>query len=204
MARRKTVRDDEVQPGIAAGLTQGVPAEEALSYFPAQNVSGVESVRHMAHDESVGGSRVPRPHFVAEDAGTETILISGERGFRDTNRTFTAEQMSALRAGMLCLWCLEPQSHSFADEHVPGCFYVQLHGENCMKNRQIMDVAAEFEGTKHLGPAKPMSEYIAEREQRLEKRRFIDRVLCGGQGSIPKEWLRDAHLFPGGPPPQLA
>lgn len=204
LRRKRLVREDELQPGIAAGLTQGVPAEEALAAFPVTAPAGVETLRHMASDELLGDSRVPRPHFVAKDAGTDTVLIVGDRAFRDVTRTFTNEQMGALRGGMLCLWCLEPQPHAFADEHLEGCFYVKLHGRHAMRERQILDVAMEFEGNVHLGPAKPLSEHLAEVELRTEKRRFIDKVIEGGQGRIPKEWLRDAVLFPEGPPQELA
>ena len=48
-----------------------------------------------------------------------------------------------------------------------------------MKERQIMDVAMEFEGDKHLGPARPMSEYLEEQSLRHEKAKFEARIAEG-------------------------
>jgi hypothetical protein len=62
-------------------------------------------------------------------------------------------------------------------------------------DRQVMDMAMEFEGERHLGPSKPIAEYMEEQELRVEKRKFIRQVLDGGQGKVPKEWLTDKELL---------
>jgi hypothetical protein len=62
----------------------------------------------------------------------------------------------------------------------------------------------EFEGEKHIGPSLPVTEYLAEQDERIEKRKFVKRVLDGGQGKIPKQWLADATLLEGMSPDDVA
>lgn len=193
--KQKLVREDELAPGIAAGLTQGLPAEEALRAHPVTGRPGVETIRHMTEDKKVHGMRVPVPHFVGKNASTGFVRESMGRKMGDVQMQFTPEVMRAMREGSLCLRCLEPQSYPFEDSHLPGCEGVLLHGPRYMKDRQILDIAMEFEGEVHVGPSKPMQEMLDAQDERMEKRRFIDRVLQGGQGRIPKAWLTDATLL---------
>jgi hypothetical protein len=198
LKKPQLVNPDDLHPNMAPGLTQGVPRDEALAMFPAKGTDGVTALQHLTRDEPMEGLRgVPRPHFRAEDADTGFLRVSGDRTLRDAAMFYTHEMMNALRAGMVCLRCLEPQSHSFADDHIEGCEGVLIHGPRYMRDRQILDIAMEFEGNKHLGPSKPMQELLDEQDERVEKRRFIKGILDGGQGRIPKEWLRDATLMDG-------
>ena len=64
-----------------------------------------------------------------------------------------------------------------------------------VKDRQIMDIAMEFEGERQLGPSKPIGEYLQEQEARKEKRKFAKRAIAYGGMKIPKEWERDATLL---------
>lgn len=202
MARTKKgkgyVREDEVAPGIAAGLTQGIPKEEALSLFPVNNLDGVDVVRHMRDaDSRLARNGLPYAPFVAANS-TDAVWTDGvtDRPQMDYNKTYTPEGLRLLREGRQCLRCDEPHPEPFPAE-CDICGYA-------MRDRQIMDIAVEFDGTKHLGPSKGIGEYLEEQQLRMEKRRFIDKVIEGGQGRIPKEWLKDATLFPAGPPEQLA
>lgn len=198
LKRERHVNPDDLAPGIAKGLTQGASAQEALDEFPTQGVSGVEMIRHMSGERQLEGMRgVPRPHFVAKNTSTGFVRASLDREFGDVTVTFTKDVMDALRSGMICLRCFEPQSSAFADEHIEGCEGFEIHGAHYMRDRQILDIAMEFEGDQHLGPSKPMGELLDEQEERSEKRKFMKRVLDGGQGQIPKEWLRDATLLEG-------
>ncbi len=205
MARRrkkKGVKLADLDPGIAAGITQGKHAdEEARERFPATGGHGVSQISHMREESMVGSSQVPLPRFVAEeDADSVWYDEPTGRVQKNVTMTFQPETIRAMQSGMICLRCLEPQSQAFPDicesYEWSGCSYP-------IKERQIMDFAVEFEGNKHLGPAKPISEYLQEREARKEKRNFIVKRLAGGNKKIPKEWLRDAHLFPNGVPPEL-
>lgn len=195
--KQKLVREDELAPGIAAGLTQGIPKEEALRAHPTQGRPGVETIRHMTEDHNVSGMRVPVPHFIGKDASTGFVRESMGRRMGDVQLQFTPEVMRALQAGMICLRCLEPQRIPFEDSHLPGCEGVLIHGPRYMHDRQILDIAMEFEGEVHVGPSKPMQEILDAQDERMEKRKFITRVLEGGQGKIPKAWLTDATLLDG-------
>lgn len=202
MARTKKgkgfVREDELAPGIASGLTQGVPKDEALSLFPVSTIDGVDVVKHMRDaDSRLARNGLPYAAFVAANS-TDAIWMDGvtDRPQMDYNKTYTPEGLRLLREGRQCLRCDEPQPEPFP-VMCDLCGYA-------MRDRQIMDIAMEFDGHKHLGPAHPISEYLEEQQLRTEKRKFIDKVIEGGQGRIPKDWLKDATLFPAGPPEQLA
>lgn len=111
------------------------------------------------------------------------------RIMRDASLRFNEETRNAIKAGNICLRCLEPQPTSFPDT-CDLCGYP-------MRERQILDVAMEFEGEVHLGPTKPLREFADAQSERLEKRKFIKRILDGGQGNVPKAWLHDAVLMEG-------
>jgi hypothetical protein len=202
--RSKAIRHDQFSKGIAEGLTIGVPKEEALEMFPVRNSpTGAEVVQHMATaDERLNTrGRVPFAQFVARNS-TDAVWDDGvtDRPQMDYSLTYTDEGLRLLREGRQCLRCQEPHPDDPFPVACDMCGY-------SMKARQIMDIAMEFEGNRHLGPSRPISEHLAELELRTEKRKFIDRVMDGGGGKgkkIPKAWLHDAYLFPDGAPPELA
>lgn len=202
LKKRRHISEDELSPGIAAGLTQGVPLKEALEMHPVSTApSGVELVRHMRDVEQAQHRRVPLPKFVAsEDADSVWYDEPTGRIQKNVTATFQPEVVAAIKAGEICLRCLEPQDEPFPDICTSppemGCSYP-------IRDRQIMDVAMEFEGDRHLGPARPITEFLEEQDLRREKRKFIERKIEGGGGKIPKEWLRDATLFPDGVPKEL-
>src|SRR5581483_9807755 len=145
--------------------------EEALKMFPVKKVSGVESVRHMRDaDKRLSRSTgLPFAKFVAEEDDA-AVWADGktDRLQSDYVKTYTPEGMRLLREGRQCLRCDEPHPDPFPVT-CDLCGYP-------MKERQIVDLALEFEGNRHIGPAKPISEYIEEQELRREKRAFIKRV----------------------------
>ena len=198
-AKRK-IREEDLHPTVARGLTQDVSAEEALEHFKPRGGSGVEVVQHMHKaDRRLERARgVPYAAFVAE-SNTSAVWVDGvtDRPQMDYTKTYTPEGMRLLREGRQCLRCDEPHPDDPFPVECDLCGYA-------MKDRQIMDIAMEFKGLKHLGPSRPISEYLEQLEERTEKRRFVDRKIEGGAGRIPREWLRDAVLFPSGPPPHLA
>jgi hypothetical protein len=196
-AKRK-IDPDSLAPIIRAGYTEGLSAEEALELHSPRTGSGVETIRHMSQADrqlARGGRRFAQ--FVAE-TDTGAVWTDGvtDRPQLDYTKTYTPEGLRYLREGRQCLRCDEPLDPAFPTL-CPLCGYP-------VKERQIMDIAMEFEGDRHLGPRKGITEYMEVLEERTEKRRFIDRQV--GKGSlerIPKDWLRDAHLFPDGPPASL-
>jgi len=148
--------------------------------------------------------RVPLPHFAGEESDSDVIVeFADGRKFYDVTKTFNPETVDAIVKGMICLRCLEPQSAPDADEHLPGCEGVATHGEHYMRDRQRLDFMAEFVGDKHMGPSRPIQAFLEDQMERQSKRKFIQRVLEGGQGKIPKEWLEDEALFPNGVPDVL-
>jgi len=196
---------DHFMPGIAAGLTEGLTDQESLEVHPVSTApSGLELARLMKDIEKVAGKRVPRPKFIVEDANTDLVTNLGDdRYFRDSRRIYPEPVMAAMREGMMCMRCHEPQEYPFEDAHLEGCEGVSLAGPHYMRDLQIKDIIREFEGSVHVGPSKPISEFLAKQEERVQKRRFIVKVLEGGSGRVPKEWLQDKDLFPHGPPPRL-
>jgi hypothetical protein len=184
--KTKLVNPDDLSPGIAAGLTQGASKEEALEQFKPKTVlSGAELVRHMGQVETVGGGRVPLPRFVAsEDDDSLWLDEPTGRIQKNVNVTFQPETVRAIQSGMICLRCYEPQGTAFPEicesHEWSGCAYP-------IRERQIMDFAMEFEGGKHLGPAKPITQYLEEQRERVERRRFDAGMLSG------KSPLRGLH-----------
>lgn len=196
--KKDIVKPEHLSPGLAAGLTTGVPADEALKQFPVTTPKATDSVAHMKDaDKRLERGRNQFAQFVA-DNDDQAVWVDGvtDRPQMDYVKTYTPEGMRFLREGRQCLRCDEPQPDPFP----PTC---DLCGYP-MKERQIVDISLEFDGDRHVGPAKPISEYLEKLEERTEKRKFIDRVLAGGQGRIPKEWLQDKELFPDGPPKLLS
>lgn len=184
--QRFRINPDNLSPGLRDGFTQGMTAEQALAETP--NPESRDILKGMAKAERLG--RVPLSRFIGEDYDSGMgVAFSDGRVFRDMQLTFQPETIKAIQAGMICLKCLEPQPYAFADQHLPGCEGVALAGPTYMGNRQIMDFAMEFTGDKHLGPSKPISEYIEELELKAEKRRFDMKIAAGAS---PMKGLR-AH-----------
>ncbi len=179
LKRRRHINPEELHPSLRPGLTQGASAKEAQEYLgsiePARD--GTDVARYMREAGSAGDSRVPIPRFSGSDHATGFVRQSLDRRMGDALLTFPRDVIRAMQAGMICLRCLEPQPYAFADDHLEGCEGVLVHGPHYMKDRQIMDFAMEFEGDKHIGPSKPMSEYLEEQDLRVEKAKFRAKKL---------------------------
>jgi len=195
--REKDLRHDQFAPNVAKGLTlgtlEGVSKYEALEKHPVKKVAGVDAVRHLndadARMLNKDGRAMFAP-FVARNS-TDAVWTDGvtDRPQMDYSATYTKEGLGLLKEGRQCLRCGEPHPVPFPLA-CDFCGYA-------MKDRQIMDIAIEFEGERHLGPSKGIGEFMAEQEERIEKRKFIRKVQSGGKGKIPQEWLRDATLMGG-------
>jgi hypothetical protein len=178
--RNRRVNPDDLHPDVAAGLAQGEEEIEADRLNFHRTPAGVDVVRHMRDVELVLGSRVPLPKFVAEESSSDLVTeFADGRRFHDVRKVFDPDTVRAFQSGMLCLKCLEPQAVPFGDDHLPGCEGVALAGEHYMRDRQILDFAAEFEGTHHIGPSRPISQFLAEQTERRERREFEQRIAEG-------------------------
>ena len=181
LRRRKEVDPSRLHPDMARGLTQGRHSLEEARELPDPEgpKTAAEALRHLISTESVDGLRVPVARFRGEDATDSVWTDETGRLQRNAHLTFPAETMRAIKEGRICLRCHEPQEFAFPEvcqsPEDMGCTYP-------IKDRQIMDFAMEFEGEKHLGPAKPVSEFLAMQEEEKEKQLFLERQKNGGRG----------------------
>ena len=171
--RRKRVNLDNLAPGIAPGITQGASAREALREHPAPKVlDGATATAHLAEVTRV--NRVPVWRAVVKDS-LDSVWVDEPTGRmqRDAVVIVHPEVREALRTGWMCLRCYEPQDEAFPApgdaNHLPGCTYP-------IRERQAIDVRMEFRGEEHVGPAQPISVYLAEQEERAERRRLLGHV----------------------------
>jgi hypothetical protein len=176
--KKQFVNPNDLAPGLREGLTQDVSIEEIRRNDKGSIPGGLKAAQHMNKET---GGRVPNPHFVAQQTDTGFVRQATDgRKMVDAHLTFTNEVFNAIRGGMMCLKCLEPQASANADEHMPGCEGVLVHGPRYMRDFfQVQDIALEFEGETHIGPSKPMSEILAERDLERQKRDFQQKILEG-------------------------
>ena len=190
--RRQDVSRDQFHPSVAKGLTFAgeMSDEEALQEHYTPVPDGGDRVAHLAKADVKLQRGVPYAAFVAENS-FDAVFTDGvtDRPQMDYRATYTPEGLRLLREGRQCLRCQEPLEPAFPLA-CPLCGY-------SVKDRQIMDIGMEFEGERHLGPAKPVSEWMIEQEARKEKRKFARKALSQGGMKIPKSWERDAVLLGG-------
>jgi hypothetical protein len=191
-ARRRHGRKlnlENLAPKIAAGITQGASAREALAEFPTQaSVDGAEIASRQLGGENEGlpGTRIPRPRFVARDDTHSVWTDDGNRLQRNAILAMEEETYLAMKAGYLCLRCLEPHDPPF-----PGlcdmCGYP-------MQERQIMDIAMEFRGRDHIGPGAPIADYLAQQDERMER---LEHEARKAGGASPMKAISRKILSPG-------
>jgi len=173
--RSKGVDLRDVAPRIAEGLTQGPHAQaEADERFPVQSApSGEEIVQqHLGGKQRTLG-RLPVFRALLKD-DIDSVWVDGQsdRLQRNVIAQVDKETFQALQSGHMCLRCYEPQPNAFP-EMCDLCTYP-------MRERQIMDIAMEFKGHSHVGPAQPFGEFIAEQEERMARAAFEKKIKDGG------------------------
>lgn len=176
--KQRKLDRSELSPAVAAGITE---SQEELEAQPKGKIpDGLKVAQHMNQEHDTGISRAPRPHFVGVD-DPHGIVRKDETGRKmgDVNLIFTHEMMSALRSGMVCLKCLEPQEFAFEDHHLRSCEGVMVRGPRYMRDWQIVDIAVEFVGETHVGPQKPLAEYEEELEEKILKHQFDTKIASG-------------------------
>lgn len=178
---RKKIDPSRLHPKMAEGLTQGKHSLREARELPDPEgpKTAAEALRHLTAVPNVDGLRVPVARFRGEDALDSVWTDETDRLQRNVHLTFPPETIRAIREGRICLRCHEPQDEAFpiVCQSPPemGCTYP-------IRERQIMDFTMEFEGDKHLGPSKPIGEYLAEQELRREQELFKERQQNGGRG----------------------
>lgn len=152
---------DELHPAQQAGLT--VEGEE-LGGSSSAAKSTAEMIAHMGK-ESYGAG------FVAEPDASEVWSFGDDRLFGGLDITYKPEDVLRMKAGYLCLRCHEPQLESFP-------LACDLCGYS-MRELQIRDLAVEMTGNKHLGPSKPISDYLDELDELALKKKFAKKMSGG-------------------------
>lgn len=189
LKRMRHLNLDSLSPGIAKGITQGASADEALAEFPVQGISGEDLIRqHMGGEQQKVG-RVPQWRAVLVDDPQSVWTDDTGRLQRNVIEKVDKETFSALQSGHICLRCHEPHpDEAFpAVCDFPGCGYP-------MRERQIMDIAMEFRGHDFIGPSRPITEYLEEQEERLERAEHAARKA---EGASPMVSLSRKILSPG-------
>lgn len=162
-----------LHPSLRKGFVQGWDEDavkEESEALPSTGIDGVTLIKHMRGDGSVLIGRIPAPRAVATDDGKSNIIVNfgDERDFRDVSRTYTPDTVAAITSGYMCMECNEPQP-------IPFPLRCDLCGFE-MHERQALKWAAEFDGERHLGPDKPLSEIFAEMELEREQRKFLRKL----------------------------
>ena len=147
MSRRDRIDRQDLAPLVAEGFTEGVPVDRIESELPAKR-QGPDPA-HMNEQDLVPGMRVPLPRFFAEDDGSAVWMPEGGREQRHVRITLHPETLQAMKAGVICLRCLEPQPRAFPlrcqSPPEMACNYP-------ISERQLRDIAIEYEGEQTLGP----------------------------------------------------
>ena len=155
MARKGKLKPDQFAPKIAEGLTEGplTPAD-ARREFPASKPPA-PSYEHMTR---VFSRSEPYAVMVLESNGVPIQEPNTGRWMEDVDVIVTEEEALQIKAGYRCLKCKEPFETAFPAS-CAVCGYD-------VADRQIVDAAMELQGTRHVGPSKPLSEYMLELEAR--------------------------------------
>jgi len=155
---------------VAEGLTLGPDSkEEADEKFP--NLPGAPDLSYL---NRAGGVK-----FRAIDKPSSPLYIGFPDGrlMRDVDVAFTKEDRERIEQGYICIRCLEPQSAANADDHIEGCIGVAHYGERYMRDGyHLIDVCAEFDEHQiHVGPERPLRDYLARMDEKKEKQSFRER-----------------------------
>lgn len=187
--KHKKLNLDNLAPKIAAGITEGASAREALAEHPVVGKhDGASLTEHMTGEQpTLEGTRIPNPRFVARD-DTHSVWHDEPTGRLQRNAVLAMDKATfqAIQSGHICLRCLEPQPEAFPDQ-CDLCGYP-------MHERQVMDIAMEFRGDDHVGPGAPIAEYLHEQDERLEK---LDKEKAKREGSSPMRAVSRKVMSPG-------
>jgi len=148
-SRPDPVKPDQLAPGIAAGYTEGVPADKIDEELPSRRDDPID-LRLLKQPKMVEGTRVPLPRFLVEDESSELWTPGRGRTQRGVRITLAPETLAAMKAGWICLRCMEPQDESFPltcqSPEEMACDYP-------IRERQLRDIKIEYEGERQLGPS---------------------------------------------------
>jgi hypothetical protein len=147
--KRSSSRVDrrDLAPLVAEGFTEDVPLDRVEQELPPERPQSRPT--HLNVVETVPGTRVPVPRFYVEDDPLSVLDIVTGRTQRHARITLNAETLGAMKAGMICLRCMEPQESAFPEvcgsPPEMACNYP-------IAEHQLRDIAVEYEGEQALGP----------------------------------------------------
>lgn len=169
MARNgKRIKPDQLGPKIAAGFTEGpLTPEEAAREFPVEKAPRVSHL-HMVKKHARGE---PYAAMVIERNGVPIQEPNTGRWMEDVDVIVTEEEAGQIKAGYRCLWCKEP----FEQPYPASCAVCGYE----VSERQATDAAAELDGTRHVGPSRPLQVFMDELEMRQQQARFERRIQEG-------------------------
>ena len=148
MSRRDKVKRDQLAPLIAEGFTEGVPLDRIESELPVRTKPETDP-SYMGEVALVPGTRIPSPRFLVEDDPSGIWRVHDGRVQRGARIILLPETLAAMKAGLICLRCMEPQDEPFpfrcTSPPEMGCEYR-------ISDRQLRDIAIEYEGESELGP----------------------------------------------------
>ncbi len=184
---RERVNLDDLGPKIAAGITEGASAKEALDEHPVVGKQdGAALVSHMGEQQE-HLERLPVFRAVLRD-DTHSVWHDEPTGRLQRNVVASVDKdtFGAIQAGHMCLRCYEPQPEAFPDQ-CDMCGYP-------IRERQVLDVAMEFRGEEHIGPGLPIGNYLDEQTQRMEE---AEAALRKHEGHSPMRSVSRRILSPG-------
>ena len=170
MAREK-VKPDQLAPKIAEGFTdRPLTPEEAAREFPAQRTKDMD-VSHM-RGEMMPGSRVPKPTMVLIPNDAVIEEPNTGRRMKDVDQVITEDMMGAIIDRMMCLRCKEPFE-------IPNPINCPVCGYE-VRDRQALDAGMELTGDRHVGPSKPLAEFMEDLQDRQLASAFEKKIIEGG------------------------
>ena len=143
----KTVKPDQLAPLVAAGYTEGVPVEKIDEELPPAR--SPLDLRELTQPEMVEGSRVPLPKFLVEDDTSGLWTPHRGRVQRGAKIILLPETLAAMKAGWICLRCMEPQEEAFPE--ICGS-PPEMACDYPIRERQLRDIEQEYEGEQSVGP----------------------------------------------------
>ena len=145
---KRRVKREQLAPLIAEGFTDGVPVDRIDEELPKPR--GPVDLRELTQPEMVEGTRVPLPKFLVEDDTSGLWTPQRGRVQRGAKIILLPETLNAMKAGWICLRCMEPQDEAFPEvcQSPP-----EMACEYPIRERQLRDIAQEYEGEQTVGPS---------------------------------------------------
>jgi hypothetical protein len=179
--KNKRVKPDQLAPRIAEGFTDTpMTPEEARREFPVHRPERMR-LDHMTRERGRG-----EPFAAMVLVPMDVIIEEPNTGrmFKDVKQIVTEQEAGEIEAGIRCLRCKEPWgSENPLPEICPVCTYEA-------RKRQMIDCAAEMVGTEHIGPSRPLGQFMEDLEIEHRKREFESKVQSGFKGSkrVPRSF----------------